>query len=125
MFLVVSIQEREKIIKELKPLLRTKSRLVKIMTRKYDEVIEDKQKALDQKLMSDMLDKTSPSKSTNPTPLGMGESSKKAEETIEGSEVKFDKKPNFFVASVSMTLDTTLEESDPFQGKMDSAVTEK
>lgn len=66
---IVSIQERERIIKELKPLLRTEARLVKIMARKYDEVIEDTQKELDQILMSDMPKKTSPPKVTKPTPL--------------------------------------------------------
>lgn len=64
MFPIVSIQERERILNVVKPLLRTKDILVKIMTRKYDEVIKDTQKALDKILMSDMQNKTSNPKVT-------------------------------------------------------------
>lgn len=120
---VVSIQEKERIIKELKPLLRTKARLLKIMARKYDEVIEDTQKVLDQILMSDMPKKSSPPKATKPTSLGMGESSKTIEDIIKARDV--DMQPDLFVFGVPVALDTSLDVNDLFQGNLDSVMSVK
>lgn len=120
MFHVVSIQESERIIKELKPLLRTKAKLVKTIERKYDEFIEDTQKALDQKILYEMPEKTSPPKVTNPTPLGIGESSRRDEESEK--ERKVDKQLEFFISSVSISLDTSLYVNDPFQENLDHTI---
>lgn len=93
---------------------------MKIMERKYDEIIKDTQKALDQILMCDIPKKTSPPKTTKPTSLGMGESSKSIEDSTK--ESKNDKQPKFFTSCVPISLDTSLDVNDPFQDNLDTVM---
>lgn len=87
------------------------------MARKYDEVIEDTQKVLDQILMFDMPKKVSPPKVSKPVSLGLGESSKVVDESAQVSM-----QPDLFISGVLVSLDTLQDINDPFMDNVDNAM---
>jgi hypothetical protein len=111
---MVSNVEYTRILNAIKPLLRSKTRLMKIMDKNYDKISEETSKVVEKFLIEKF---PIPPKETQVEPAPTMEPPKKTK--IEEEE-RIDQffsivhQPNFFVDNIPVILDTSQDLEDPF-----------
>jgi hypothetical protein len=118
---MISYEEHTRILNAIKPLLRSKTMLIKIMVRKYDKIGEETRKVVENVLIEQFPNPPKETKAKlDPTMEPPKETKTEEEESIDQffSTVH---QPNFFIDNIPISIDTSQDVEDLFRDATEAA----